>query len=64
MDELDNADLYLIKWAQSDRFKDEIEALKKGRPVPRDSRISSLEPQLVDGVLRVGGRIENAEILR
>ena len=62
MDELDNATLYWIKWAQNDRFGAEIEALREGRPVPRNSRISSLDPQLVDGVLRVGGRIQKAEI--
>ena len=33
----------------------EIESLAKGRPVPRTSHIASLDPQLVDGVLRVGG---------
>ena len=62
MDELDNANLYWIKWGQSDRFRDEIEALRKGRPVPRNSRIASLDPQLVDSVLRVGGKIEKAKI--
>ena len=62
VDELDNANLYWIRWGQSDRFQVEIEALTKGRLVPRDSRIAGLDPQLVDGVLRVGGRIEKAEI--
>jgi hypothetical protein len=62
VDELDNANLYWIKWGQSDRFRDEIEALRKGRPVPRNSRIASLDPQLVDSVLRVGGKIEKAKI--
>ena len=31
VDELDNANLYWIRWGQSDRFQDEIEALRKGR---------------------------------
>jgi hypothetical protein len=62
VDKLDNANLYWIKWGQGNRFRDEIEVLRKGRPVPRDSRIASLDPQLMDGVLRVGGRIEKAEI--
>ncbi|CAB3993167.1 Pro-Pol poly [Paramuricea clavata] len=62
VDELDNANLYWIKSGQSDRFQDEIEALRKGSPIPRDSRIASPDPQLVAGVLRVSGRIEKAEI--
>lgn len=34
----------------------------KGRPVPRTSRIANLDPQMVKGVLRVGGRIDLAEL--
>ncbi|XP_028405257.1 uncharacterized protein LOC114527763 [Dendronephthya gigantea] len=60
--ELEKAKLYWIKWAQRDRFPAEVEALSKGRPVSRDSRIASLDPQLVDGILRVGGRIDKTEL--
>lgn len=34
----------------------------KGRPVPRASRIANLDPQMVNGVLRVGGRADLAEL--
>lgn len=53
--DLKEAQLYWTKWAQQDRFQAEIESLAKGHPVPRTTHIASLDPQLVDGVLRVGG---------
>lgn len=53
--ELKEAELYWIKWVQQDRFQAEIESLAKGHPVPRTSGFACLDPQLVDGVLRVGG---------
>ncbi|XP_048587422.1 uncharacterized protein LOC116616705 [Nematostella vectensis] len=62
IEELKTEELYWIKWAQRDRFAREIESLEKGQPVPRASRIANLDPQLVDGVLRVGGRKDRADI--
>ncbi|XP_048586794.1 uncharacterized protein LOC116618440 [Nematostella vectensis] len=62
IEELKTEELYWIKWTQRDRFAREIESLEKGQPVPRASRIANLDPQLVDGVLRVGGRIDRADI--
>ncbi|XP_048578060.1 uncharacterized protein LOC116619332 [Nematostella vectensis] len=62
IEELKTEELYWIKCAQRDRFTREIESLEKGQPVPRASRIANLDPQLVDGVLRVGGRIDRADI--
>lgn len=47
---------------QRDHFPAEVESLSKGRPVPCTSRITSLDPQLVDRVLRFGGRIDQAEL--
>ena len=38
---------------QRDHFPAEVESLSKGSPVPCTSRIPSLDPQLVDRVLRV-----------
>ena len=62
VEELNKAELYWIKWAQKDRFTDEITSLSKRNPVSRTSRIASLDPQLFEGVLRVGGRIDKAEL--
>ena len=50
VEELNEAELYGIKWAQKDRFTDEITSLSKGNPVSRTSRIPNLDPQLFEGV--------------
>ena len=62
VEELKQAEKYWIKFAQRDRFGVEIESLSKNRPIARGNRIASLDPQLTDGVLRVGGRIDKAEL--
>ncbi len=61
VEELEEAELYWIKSAQQDRFGVEIESLSKGRPAAQASRIADLNPQL-NGILRVGGRIDKAEL--
>ena len=60
--ELDGARLYWVKQAQSEYFAEEIAALASGKPISRNSRLKSLTPILVDGVLRVGGRLKHARI--
>jgi hypothetical protein len=62
VEELEEAEVYWIKSAQQDRFGVEIESLSKGRPAAQASRIADLNPQLVNGILRVGGRIDKAEL--
>ncbi|CAB4024185.1 Hypothetical predicted protein [Paramuricea clavata] len=62
VEELEEAELYWIKSAQQDRFGVEVESLSKGRPAAQASRIADLNPQLVNGILRVGGRIDKAEL--
>lgn len=60
--ELGEDKLYWVKWGQRDRYPAEVESLWKGRPVPRSSRISNLDPQILDEVLRVGGRNDLAKL--
>ena len=62
VEELKEAELFWIKFAQQGRFGVEIESLSKGRPSAQASRIADLNPQLVNGILRVGGRIDKAEL--
>ena len=61
-EELNEAELYWIKWAQKDLFTGEIPSLSKGNSVSRTSRIASLHPKLLEGVLRVDGRIGKATL--
>ncbi|KAK3096683.1 hypothetical protein FSP39_002345 [Pinctada imbricata] len=58
-----NSEEFIIKVVQREAFADEIIALQENRKLPRDSKILKLSPYLDStGLLRVGGRISNANI--
>ena len=61
-DELERSRLLWIRKAQADGFSDEIDRLQAGKPVLNSSNIIRLRPQLVDGYLRVGGRLKRAPV--
>lgn len=53
---------YWVRMVQSENYPKEIECRKKGLPLPGNSKIAGLNPQLnADGVLCVGGRLEKAD---
>ncbi|XP_063827161.1 uncharacterized protein LOC135076671 [Ostrinia nubilalis] len=53
------AECLLLRKAQVDSFGTEINHLKNGKCIPRDSRLRNLSPYLDEqGLLRVGGRID------
>ena len=55
--------MFIIRTVQREVFSEEVHALEAGRPLPKDSKILSLSPYLDDcGVLRVGGRIREANM--
>ncbi|GBM34155.1 hypothetical protein AVEN_256516-1 [Araneus ventricosus] len=61
--ELDNAEQLLIKQVQSTTFAKEITALQDGKSVPVSSKLKSLDPFLDNNsILRVGGRLKNANL--
>ncbi|XP_053692086.1 uncharacterized protein LOC128740561 [Sabethes cyaneus] len=60
--EFDDALRVLVRMAQKESFLQEYIDLTNGRQVRKSSRIASLNPQLVDGILCVGGRLQNATI--
>ena len=63
-EEFDFAHDEIIRYVQSCYFGAEIDALKKGKPVPSTSHVLSLNPFLDQhGILRVGGRINKHPIL-
>lgn len=50
-----------IKLVQESAFKQELMALRKGKPIDKSSKILCLHPRLEDdGILRVGGRLKEA----
>ena len=52
-----------IRIAQKQSFPDDVLALTKSNPVPRNSRLNSLSPYMDEkGIIRVGGRLEHAEL--
>ncbi|XP_055585236.1 uncharacterized protein LOC129738077 [Uranotaenia lowii] len=61
-DELNNSMYTLVKLAQSERFEEEIFEIQRNQQVKSSSRLKSLCPILVEGILRVGGRLRNAPV--
>ncbi|XP_023930308.1 uncharacterized protein LOC106157407 [Lingula anatina] len=56
-------EMFLIKKAQEDAFKEEISMVEKKAGVPADSKLTTLSPVLDDQhILRVGGRLSNAPL--
>lgn len=50
------ADCFVLRRAQMDSFPEDLECLQKGKPVPSDSRLLTLAPELNShGPIRVGG---------
>ena len=62
-EELEQAEKLLVKSAQEERFPEDLKELKAGRAVQRQSSLKALNPFLDDdGLLRVGGRLERANL--
>ena len=71
VDEIKNAEIEILKRVQSESFKEECQLLEgNNRPkesrrncrLKKCSRIFNLDPVMNEGLLRVGGRLENARI--
>ncbi|XP_053691724.1 uncharacterized protein LOC128740217 [Sabethes cyaneus] len=58
--ELNNALIGLVGRVQEEEFGPEMKQLVRGEPVSRKSKLKFLNPQLVDGVIRVGGRLHHS----
>ena len=63
LEELDQASQLIIRVVQGECFAREIEDLKASKEVKISSRIERVRPILVKGILRVGGRLEEAVAL-
>ena len=57
--ELENAEHDLVRYVQSQKFASEIAIIKRGKQLRQKSSLYQLNPIVVEGVLRVGGRLDN-----
>ncbi|XP_018407562.1 PREDICTED: uncharacterized protein LOC108783489 [Cyphomyrmex costatus] len=63
IEELEQANIIIIRLVQRQVYEREIEDLQNGREVHRKSKLLTLRPFLDEqGLIRVGGRIRHAEI--
>ena len=63
MTELKEADNYIVRKTQSDQFRQEMIGFENGKLVSRKSALLTLSPWLDEaGVMRVGGRLNNAPL--
>jgi len=59
---LKNASLSIIKRVQEEAFHEEIVRINTNKELRRGSKIRSLSPFMKDGLIRVGGRLENSNL--
>ena len=62
VEELQSAEKAIIEAVQSRSFVEERLSLKEAKKVKRSSHIISLDPVLIEGTLRVGGRLQNSPL--
>ena len=60
--EMQSSVYVIVRVIQSQYFNEELFALTKGQSVKANSKIATLNPTLVEGIIRVGGRIHKAPI--
>ena len=61
--ELEEAEEFWVKYAQKEDFGEEIAALEGHQNLPKQSRLRELLPHMSEsGIIRVGGRLEKADI--
>ncbi|KAL7852267.1 hypothetical protein SRHO_G00180520 [Serrasalmus rhombeus] len=62
VEELQRAEQDIVHYCQQKKFHKEILALKMNRHVRKGSHLCKLNPVMIDGILRVGGRLRRAAI--
>lgn len=60
--DLNEARKTILRMVQAESFSRELLALERGQEVPRNSRLRSLNPFLQEGLILVGGRLQNSDI--
>ncbi|KAK0140007.1 hypothetical protein N1851_023079 [Merluccius polli] len=60
--DLEKAEVAIISFVQQQHFPEEISNLTAGKNIKKSSHLYKLDPTMVDGVLRVGGRLSKAAL--
>ena len=60
--ELEKSELDLIQYVQRNNFVHEMSCIERNQQIPRKSCLYRLDPIMADGLLRVGGRLDNASL--
>ena len=61
--ELEDAEEAIIRKVQTEKYAAEMDALRRNKPIPRQSTLAPLNPVLVDGILRSNTRLQQADDL-
>ncbi|XP_058828570.1 uncharacterized protein LOC131688381 [Topomyia yanbarensis] len=61
-EEYDKTIIHLVQLSQRESFSQELLDLARNDEVRESSKICSLRPRLVDGIMRVGGRLRDAPV--
>lgn len=62
-EELEKTMMACVKLVQEEEYSEEIERIRRNKPMKGDSNIKTLNPYLDhDGILRVGGRLRHANL--
>ena len=61
VDELDRAENEIIKCVQKEAFSEEISQLRSGKQRKQNNLLLKLNPRVFEGILRVGGRLQQSK---
>ena len=53
----------IVRCVQNESFPEDVKEVKRNKEVKKSCKLGNLRPVLVDGVLRVGGRLQKAVVL-
>ena len=63
LEKLNKSTEVIVRCVQNESFPEDVKEVKPNKEVKKSSKLGNLRPVLVDGVLRVGGRLQKALVL-
>lgn len=63
LEELNQATRVIVRSVHNECFLENVKTLKKGKEAKKASKLANLRPVLLNGTLRVGSRLQEAEAL-